>query len=205
MIFYRIMHYFGKIFMYPFVRLIYPLKVIGKQNFPKNRSLILVCNHLSIVDVLQVWNRTPGWRRFMAKDELGKGIFRVIIKATGTIFVNRDGTDLKAIKKCIDVLKKGQGLNIFPEGTRNKQSEEIQPLQKGVAMFAIKTGATIVPLNILHKSKPFTKNYLAIGQPFDLNQFDKVANKQNLEKGNQIIYDNMCKVRTDLKKYVDSQ
>ncbi|MCL2598826.1 MAG: 1-acyl-sn-glycerol-3-phosphate acyltransferase [Firmicutes bacterium] len=205
MIFYWLMHYLGKILMFPFLGVVYPLKILGKKNMPKNKKIIMVCNHLSFVDVLQVWVRTPGWRRFLAKDEVGKSLARPFVKATGTIFVNRDGNDMKAVRKCIAVLGKGQGLNIFPEGTRNKSHEDLQELQRGVAMFAIKTGATIVPINILHKSKAFCKNYLSFGTPFTLVQFEGIANRQNTEQGTQMIFEAMQQAKQNTMQFLQDK
>ena len=182
--------------------IIYPLKVLGRKNFPKNKSLIVVCNHLSMLDVFQLWVRTPGWRRFMAKGQLSKGILGFFVRGTGTIFVKRDGTDMEVIRKALTLLKKGQSLNIFPEGTRNKVDEELQALEKGVAMLAIKTNATIVPMSILHRQKPFQKNYLSIGKPFDLIEFNGIFNKQNAEQANNKIFDQMQTVRSHLRTTV---
>ncbi|MDR3021558.1 MAG: 1-acyl-sn-glycerol-3-phosphate acyltransferase [Clostridiales bacterium] len=195
MVFFIFCFYFGKILAYVPLMIFFPTKVIGKQNLPKNQSVIVVCNHLSWVDILILWMYIPGFRRFVAKEQVGKWWSKGFVSAIGTVFLDREGADLKAIKRCIAVLKKGQSLNIFPEGTRNRNGTTLQPIKRGVAMFAIKGNATVVPVIIKEKSRIFKKNSVQIGQPIKFEQYNGKCSKDNLNAATEQIKNSLLKTQ----------
>jgi len=159
--------------------ILFPTKVLGKENLPVNKNVIVACNHLSWVDIPILWFKIPGFRRFLAKKEVGKWYSKIFVATTGTIFINREGSDIKAIKHCIAVLKKGQSLNVFPEGTRNKVDTNLQPIQSGISMLVIKGNATVVPIIIKDKAKLFKRTIVQIGKPLDFSHLDGKFNKAN--------------------------
>ena len=198
MVFYFICFWFGKILGYIPLSILFPTKVLGKENLPKNHKVIVCCNHLSWVDILLLWFKVPGFRRFLAKKEVGQWHSRMLVRATGTIFINREGNDIKAVKKCIAVLKSGQSLNIFPEGTRNKVDTSLQPLQSGVAMFVLKGNATVVPIMIKNKSKIFKRNIMQIGKPIKFDHLGETFNKANTTEVMTTIREAMLETRAML-------
>lgn len=72
--------------------------------------------------------------------------------------VKRGEVDLKATKECLSALKQNEILFIFPEGTRNRESDEMLPFKTGPAMFALKTKTPIRPFYI-QKAKKAKKIY----------------------------------------------
>ena len=91
--------------------------------------------------------------------------------------VNRAKPEISSIKKCFEVLNNNYNLLIFPQGTRMK-TEEAVGVKEGVAMFALKTKAPVIPMVYLKKNKVFRRNTLVIGKPIT---FDLDYNKENMQ------------------------
>ena len=95
-----------------------------------------------------------------------------MLKKIGAISVDRDANDIGAMKACIKALKDEEKLVIFPEGTRNRNEDmQLGEIKSGVAMFAIKTKAPIVPVFINRTPKLFKRTVITIGKPFTLDEF----------------------------------
>lgn len=163
--------YLMKILSYIPFRIMYPVTIIDKKKMPKGK-IIAVGNHLSAADIIMQLSNLPGFRYTIAKKELSKNKFvGGFLAGVGAIFYDRGKADLPAMKKIISVMKKGYGLSIFPEGTRNRESLAIRQIKEGAAMFAIKGQAPIVPIIVYTRTKLFHKNYLLVGDTFDLSEY----------------------------------
>ena len=151
-----------------FYWIFYPHKIYGKENMPKKGNFIMVCNHFAKVDILvlsALFKRRP---YFLAKKELMNGkITGKIFRRYGLIPIDREKADFAAMKECFSVLKKGENLVIFIEGTRNKENDELQQVKGGASMIAFKAGVPILPVMMHSRFKMFRKNYAIIGKPFD--------------------------------------
>ena len=103
--------------------------IIGKENIPKEGSMILVGNHVHIMDQCNVIVSTKRCIHYMAKKEYfdhkyKEGKFPWFFKGAGCIPVDRSKKDDEAVSSALDVLNNGQALGLFPEGTRNGLKEE---------------------------------------------------------------------------------
>ena len=155
------------------VLIIAPVKIIGKKNYNKKQKYILVCNHQSNFDpiILDIYLRKK--IRFVAKKELWKGKEKSFLFDTilGCIPVDRaKGITMSATKKIYEVLKNEQTLGLFPEGTRYADTEHELAVKNGACMFALKTKTPILPCFIAKHQKPFRRNKLIIGEPFELTE-----------------------------------
>ncbi len=154
-------------------RIIFPTKVVGKQNLKKCKGgKIVSCNHYSNFDVIflsVLFFKNILKRKFLAKKELSKNaVIGKSLVSLGAIFINRDALDIKAIKQSVEAINKNKSLIIFPEGTRNKtQDEGIQDLKSGVAFLAGKAKCNIVPIMLLHKVRPFKRNVIIFAEPIE--------------------------------------
>lgn len=100
---------------------------------------------------------------FMAKAELFRNkILAYIMKRLNAFPVKRGEADMKAIKESIQVLKKGERLIVFPEGTRNSDSGA----KAGAGMLALHTGCNILPVYITPGRKPFHRVTVCIGKSY---------------------------------------
>lgn len=179
------------------VRMFYPTKIIGKKNIPKG-ACILSSNHTSNMDAVIFALKTWEKKYYLAKKELFKNKFMgFFLKKFGAIKIDRQSSDVTAIKNCLKVLKEGKKLFIFPEGTRvQNENMELGEVKHGVAMFAIKAKVPIVPIFISKKPKPFRRNKIFIGEPFTLEEFyGKKLDNEELEKAGEIVTRKMNEVR----------
>lgn len=167
-----------------------PVKVIGKNNVEKEQNYVIVCNHRSALDPIIMNYKFRKRIRFIAKKELWKGKEKRYLYDTllGCIPIDREkGLTLSATKKVFDILNNNECLGIFPEGTR-KDSEEDIHVKDGACLFAIKSKKPILPCYIVKKQKPFKKNILIIGKPFEFNEFyDKKLDKECLAEAGGIL------------------
>lgn len=164
------MFYTMRFFVYPIAALIVPCKVMDKEKFCKYEpSQLIVSNHLSWMDIAYQFFWIPGYKRLLSKKENAGGKFqRWFIRNMGIIFVNREKPELSSMRECINALKNGETLLVYPEGTRNRVNREIQEMHSGSALFALKGNASVIPIVVHHKGKLFKRNYLGVGDPVDL-------------------------------------
>ena len=142
---YRFLYYLTFLFW----RIFYPCKIVNKKRWEWKVPMVVVSNHLSNLDPIYINAYISEPKKFLAKKELFKNKFvGKILKIAGGIPIDRGQIDLSAIKASLSALKNGQKLVIFPEGTRNKEGEDLQELKNGAAMLAIKAKVPVLPLHI---------------------------------------------------------
>ena len=152
----------------PICFLLFPRKVYGAENLPKDGSIIVCANHISFVDPVFLGLEFKQPLHFIAKKEACQTpVLGPFIRALGAFPVDREGKDLKAIRTCMSVLKEGKTLGIFPEGTRiihGKTSEA----KAGISLIAKRSKATLVMVHIKPKRgrvRPFSKTEVYFSAP----------------------------------------
>lgn len=124
------------------------LSVKGSHNIPTSGAFILAPVHRSIMDTPISSAVTRRRMHFMGKDSLWRHkSFGYFFSALGAFPVTRGSADLEALRRCIIVIKSGEPLVLFPEGTR-QHGNDMQPLFDGAAYVALKTQVPIVPVGI---------------------------------------------------------
>lgn len=103
----------------PFWSLYYNAKVVGGENIPKDGSIVVVGNHIHIMDQCPAILSTKRMLHYMAKKEYFDSKFAWFFKACGCIPVDRSIHDDSAKTAALDVLNNDLALGLFPEGTRN--------------------------------------------------------------------------------------
>ena len=155
------------------IKIIFRPKVIGKENIPKDGALIFAGNHKHAVDPTMVMMSTKRIVRYMAKEELFRGLHGILFKNIGLIKVYRGRSNPNAVIEAENVLNKGGTIGIFPEGTRNKSTEELLKFRHGAVAIAKKTGTPILPFAIKNKYKIFRKSVvLEFGKPIDVSNME---------------------------------
>ncbi len=123
-------------------------KVFGRENIPESGPFILASNHISYYDPPLVGAGCKREVYFFAKRELFKYLpVRAFLVRVNAHPVSRGKFDRGAIESAIEILKGGNGLAVFPEGTRALKGEFL-PVKPGVGMIARKAEAPIVPVYI---------------------------------------------------------
>ena len=156
-----------------YLRIAHPVKTEGLERLPKH-GVLLCPNHASNWDPLIIATQLPVNYRLhaMAKKELFENpILGWILRKLGVFPVNREGVDIKAVKTAIQVLKDGDNLLIFPEGTVIKNGiGYVDGLpahaKSGAAMIGIRTNAVLIPVFVDGPKKPFHRTRLIFGAPY---------------------------------------
>ncbi len=122
---------------------------IGPATLPRTGGVIVTANHTSSVDPFLL--HTAATYRLIsymfAKEHAEKPFIRWFAKKVECILVKRDGQDTGATKQAMRFLREGKVVGIFIEGGIVPPWEKGEP-KDGVAMLALKTGATVIPAYI---------------------------------------------------------
>ncbi|ACT01040.1 lysophospholipid acyltransferase family protein [Paenibacillus sp. JDR-2] len=159
--------------------LLFRLEVRGLENIPKEGSVILCSNHISLLDPPAVGIRVPRMVHYMAKAELFKiPVFGPLIRAWGAFPVKR-GVGKDAIRSALNLLGEGKVMGIFPEGTRNSDGAAAK---KGAAMIAYRSGAAIIPVAVVGHYKLFRKMRVFYGKPVDISAIINESSPDKLDR-----------------------
>ena len=144
----RISYYAATFLIRNLARLIFRLKIIGKENIPPGGPFILACNHISYYDPPLIGSSFKREIHFLAKKELFRNrIFGGLIRHFNAHPINRNGIDKSAIETVSKVLNSGQAIMIFPEGTRARGVEFLSP-RPGIGMIALNNKVPVIPAYI---------------------------------------------------------
>jgi len=167
------------------------LSSVGQENIPLTGGLIVAPNHVSYLDPPAVACGTKRRQlRFMAKEELFKGPFGLLISSLGAFPVKRGEGDTESIRKSLAILEGGEALLIFPEGTRD-DGKQMLPVNRGVAMLAKRSGAAVLPVGIIgtHIVKPRVGEgrkhpmKIAYGKPFT---YEEICSGKNERENREL-------------------
>ena len=135
---------------WPLLHLVYRLRPRGLENLPGEGGFVLACNHVSSFDPwplgLPLWPRRQ--LRFMAKSELYWWPLTVVLNGAGAFPVRRGQRDTQAIDTAVELVRGGNVVAMFPEGTRRTKGLvkrfEARP-RTGAARIALEGGVPLVP------------------------------------------------------------
>lgn len=124
------------------------VEVSGADRIPSAGAFILAPVHRSFLDFALVSTVTSRRLRYMAKDTLWKvPWFGRVLEELGAFPVHRGSVDRPALRRTMEVIAAGDGVVIFPEGTR-RSGPVVERLFDGVAYVACRQGVPIVPVGI---------------------------------------------------------
>lgn len=132
-----------------------PLKVKGNEHFAKGKQYVVVCNHNSLLDVPLSSPFIPGANRTIAKKDFMKvPVFNLIYKR-GSVLVDRksEASRRESFTLMKQALASGYHMCIYPEGTRNKSGNPLQPFKDGAFRLAVETGTPVIPAVIFNTNK----------------------------------------------------
>lgn len=152
----------------PFFKILHPMKIEGLENYAMDKPFVLCANHQSNLDVFSLYIASPRQLHFMAKEEL----FRFkplgwLLKKMGAFPVRRNQTDITAIKNALKVLKDGNILGIFPQGSR-MESIEADDAKAGAVLIAGKARVPILPAVIITNYKLFHPVKVKFGKMMEI-------------------------------------
>lgn len=179
-----------------YCKIVYRLKIVGKENVPKEGALLFCGNHRTYLDPPVIVVTAGRHMRFMAKEELRKNpLFAFLGFLFEGIYVKRDAKDITAMKDAMKTLKNGGCIGIFPEGTRNGMQKNDGKLKNGATYMALKTGAKIVPIGIQGDAKPFHKTTIVYGEPIDFSKkYNLSEDKEAADKASEELKEEIIKL-----------
>jgi 1-acyl-sn-glycerol-3-phosphate acyltransferase len=172
-------------------------EVAGLENLPASGGFLVAANHASHLDPPFIGGVMPHQLAFFARKSLWKpGLGAWWMSGVGAIPVDRDGSDLAAIKRVLATLAAGRPIALFPEGTRSPDGL-LQPAKAGVGMIACKTGVPVVPCRIFDSHlalsraggfRPGTPVDVVFGRPLAPADYDqKTDGKERYQRASERI------------------
>jgi 1-acyl-sn-glycerol-3-phosphate acyltransferase len=151
-------------------------RVLGAWKVPATGPVIFAVNHSHNIDGPMVMGVAPRPTHFLIKKEAFVGPLDPFLTGIGQLKVDRSSADRAAISQALGVLQAGGVLGIFPEGTRGEG--DFASLRAGLAYFAVRSGAPIVPVAVLGSAErpgrltkalpPLrSRSDVVFGDPFD--------------------------------------
>lgn len=155
------------------------------QKLSADTPCIIAANHFSNLDpVFLMLSLRPRRVRFIGKEELFRNPLIARMGAlVGGFPVKRGTADRTAIRRAVTILKRGELLGIFPEGTRVCPSQQDSESREGIALIAQMSKAVVIPVRIWGTDEVgppgshflhFPKVVLRFGEPIDIEQFAHV-------------------------------
>ena len=163
----------------PLLNILFSWKVEGRENVPLTGPLILVANHVHVLDPIFLAFSFPRWIIFVAKEELFRSPFlRFWLRWAGSVSIRREGRvreKQKILKSARDALERGLILGMFPEGGRSHDGK-LRKGKPGSAVIASKANVPLLPVGIVGTDKIRGISWLwkrprivvNIGKPFKL-------------------------------------
>lgn len=152
--------------------LVYRMKRITPEGTPFEGRIkggaILAANHNTFSDTfllgVAVWYRRMF---FLAAEVVMRGKLRSwLLKGVGAIRIDRNGTDIEAVRQAVKTLKRGELVAIFPQGGISQEGQ-IHALKSGVVLIALQAGAPIIPMHIVPAERWYSRRVVVIGEPLD--------------------------------------
>lgn len=160
--------------------IVHPVRITGEANIPAEGGFMLCPNHVSFLDPVVCILYLKRNIRFMSKLELFRNkLVARVLRDVGAFPVDRGHADLAAVREAIKTLTSGQGLGIFPQGTRSAENQHTQ-LHSGAALIVQRTGSPVIPMYIDGPYKYFRRTDIHIGAPIDLSEFGRKCDAQTI-------------------------
>lgn len=130
-------------------KLFHRWEVHGEEYIPVTGGCLLAANHVSYLDPPAMGCAAiKRVVRFMARDTLFKeGFGNWFMSGVAAIAISRERGDVGALKKCIQVLRQGDCVGIFPEGTRSRDGQ-MKPAKAGIGFLIMAAAVPVVPMYI---------------------------------------------------------
>ena len=176
----------------PLFNILFSWKAEGRENIPLTGPLILVANHVSLIDPFSLIFSFPRWINFMAKEELFHSPFlRFWLLWAGSLPMHRGRKvteKQKTLNSARNALEKGLILGMFPEGTRSHDGK-LRKGKPGSAVIASKANVPLLPVGIVGTDKingisclwRRPKIVVNVGKPFKLPPNSSRMSKSQME------------------------
>lgn len=160
---------------------LFSLRVVHPERMIESGPLVLAVNHSSYFDPPLAGICSHRGVYYLARKTLLQWpFFGPLFPRMNVIPVERDGNDMSALREVIKKIREGNGVVLFPEGTRSRNGN-LQPARAGIGLIIAKTRAPVVPMRIFGAYDAFPKGAkglhlvpitIVIGRPLHFSQAD---------------------------------
>ncbi|MBQ8537769.1 MAG: 1-acyl-sn-glycerol-3-phosphate acyltransferase [Clostridia bacterium] len=159
----------GRLLAWLIFHTVIPVTCHHKERADIDAPFILIANHQCWLDPVLMLSLVPRYEvRFLAKKELmDHSLLGGILRNIRAIGVDRHNFDMMAMRRCMQVIKDGHILGIFPEGTRYKKGV-MEELEAGTAMIALRNKVPLLPVWIDGDYRPFRRMHVYVGEPIPM-------------------------------------
>ncbi len=177
-------------------KLIFLTTVEGRENEPDG-AYIVCGNHSSYADPVLVTVSLKAKPVWIGKKELLKHAFmRWLFRISGAIPIKREGFDTAALRQCVDAVKRGACVGIFPQGTRLRGVDPTpEQAHAGLALIAGMAKATVLPVSIVTKRrKPglFCRTKIIIQKPIPYEEYSTISEHPTKQEITEYIFSKVC-------------
>lgn len=186
------------------VKLAYRVEYHGRENEPSQGGMIVFSNHTSLADVLLTACAVKQSLYFVAKSDLESNRFMSwLFRWCNVVPIKRGESDMAALRRTCEIIKEGNNVGIYPEGTRIPQDfPKAEDALAGMGLMATRTKATMLPVTICYgkRKKPmlFRKVHVYIGKPIPHEEYSTFSEHPNSHEIAQYAFSKLCE---DFKKY----
>lgn len=158
----------ARVFARVMTSLFFPVKYHGLENLSLKAPYVVVANHRHWFDPLLIGFKIKPYEvHFLGKKELAATPFiKKCLLKLHMIIVDRHNSDMAAMRECVNTIKQGHVLGIFPEGTRCKNSV-MEHVESGAAFIALRAKVPIIPFYIESPVKLFRMTHVYVGAPIE--------------------------------------
>lgn len=180
-------------------RLVWGMERVGPNRVPPSGPVIVASNHRSTADPLLLCCAAPSRSlAFLTAAEYHRfPVFRYFLELSDAIPVTRSGQDTAALKNAMRFLREGGSMGAFIEGGIVAPGDVSRP-RDGVAMLALRTGATVIPAhisgvvyrdNVVRSLFTRHKARVRFGRPVSLADLAQdPGNRENVRKASERIF-----------------
>jgi 1-acyl-sn-glycerol-3-phosphate acyltransferase len=135
--------------LYTWMNPLWPVTVVGRERIPDDRAVVLVANHLSLLDILVLFRLFRHFKWVSKVENFKVPFIGWNMRLNGYIPLRRGDREsvLAMLERCRTTLAAGSSIMMFPEGTRSKDGR-LKPFKPGAFSLAIETQLPIVPIAI---------------------------------------------------------
>ena len=168
---------------------LFSFRVVHPERILNSGGAIIAMNHQSFVDPPLIWICCKRDIYFFARKSLFSWpILGPLLPKMNNIPVDRDGADTGALKTVIKLVRAGNCVTLFPEGTRSSDGQ-IQPAKAGIGMIIAKTMAPVIPMRIFGAFEAFPRDRklpirhpitIVVGEPIYFTEADVTGNPREI-------------------------
>ncbi|HOK81002.1 MAG TPA: lysophospholipid acyltransferase family protein [bacterium] len=161
----RLLWMAAKILGFFIFKLFFHLEVYGKENIPRSGKFVIAANHTSFLDPPLLGYICPKPIAYFTKQEQLVGLFGMLITRLGAIPLSKSSMGKSDVRMALNVIKKGKGLLIFPEGTRSRTGQFL-PARPGIGFIVLRAEVPVVPVYIKgsFRAMPPGRNFIRPGK-----------------------------------------